>query len=897
MQDHYQPREVEQAAHSAWNAADAYRVSEDASKPKFYACSMLPYPSGKLHMGHVRNYTINDMLTRHLRMKGYNVLMPMGWDAFGLPAENAALKNGVPPAKWTYENIAHMKGQMQAMGLAIDWSREVATCDADYYKWNQWLFLKMLEKGIAYRKTQVVNWDPVDQTVLANEQVIDGRGWRTGALVEKREIPGYYLKITDYAQELLDHVQVGNPKATLDGWPERVRLMQENWIGKSEGVRFAFTHDIRGNDGQLIGDGKMYVFTTRADTIMGVTFCAVAPEHPLAAHAAQSNLELATFIAKCKEGGTTEAELALKEKEGMPTGLSVTHPLTGEAVPLWVGNYVLMGYGDGAVMGVPAHDERDFAFALKYDLPIEQVIQVPGEQPFDNRQWHDWYANKEQATTVRSGAFNGLAHKAAVQAVAAALAAKGLGELKTTWRLRDWGISRQRYWGTPIPIIHCESCGVVPVPEKDLPVVLPQDLVPDGSGNPLNKCESFLNVPCPCCGKPARRETDTMDTFVDSSWYFMRYCDPHNDKQMVADGAKYWMPMDQYIGGIEHAILHLLYARFWTKVMRDLGLVKIDEPFTRLLTQGMVLNHIYSRRTARGAKEYFWPADVEPVFDDSGKQVAAKLNKAVGDLPAGTLIDYEGVGTMSKSKNNGVDPQELIDKYGADTARLYTMFTSPPELTLEWNDSAVEGSFRFLRRVWNFAVKHAAALQAGLAVNRESSGQETPTLSKAARALRLDIHTTLKQAIYDYERMQYNTVVSAVMKMMNALEAAPVPETPEDQSALAECFGIALRVLYPVCPHISYQIWQETGYSARYGNLLDAAWPEVDANALVQDEIELMLQINGKLRGSILVPATADQAAIEALALASEAFAKHAAPGQQAKKVIVVPKRLVNVVV
>ena len=896
MQDHYQPREVEHAAHSAWNAADAYRVSEDASKPKFYACSMLPYPSGKLHMGHVRNYTINDMLTRHLRMKGYNVLMPMGWDAFGLPAENAALKNGVPPAKWTYENIAHMKGQMQAMGLAIDWSREVATCDADYYKWNQWLFLKMLEKGIAYRKTQVVNWDPVDQTVLANEQVIDGRGWRTGALVEKREIPGYYLKITDYAQELLDHVQVGNPKATLDGWPERVRLMQENWIGKSEGVRFAFTHDIRGNDGQLIGDGKMYVFTTRADTIMGVTFCAVAPEHPLAAHAAQSNLELATFIAKCKEGGTTEAELALKEKEGMPTGLSVTHPLTGEAVPLWVGNYVLMGYGDGAVMGVPAHDERDFAFALKYDLPIEQVIQVPGEQPFDNRQWHDWYANKEQATTVRSGAFNGLAHKAAVQAVAAALAAKGLGELKTTWRLRDWGISRQRYWGTPIPIIHCESCGVVPVPEKDLPVVLPQDLVPDGSGNPLNKCESFLNVPCPCCGKPARRETDTMDTFVDSSWYFMRYCDPHNDKQMVADGAKYWMPMDQYIGGIEHAILHLLYARFWTKVMRDLGLVKIDEPFTRLLTQGMVLNHIYSRRTARGAKEYFWPADVEPVFDDSGKQVAAKLNKAVGDLPAGTLIDYEGVGTMSKSKNNGVDPQELIDKYGADTARLYTMFTSPPEMTLEWNDSAVEGSFRFLRRVWNFAVKHADAIRAGLGPNHDGTGTP-PAFGKAARALRLDIHTTLKQANYDYERMQYNTVVSAVMKMMNALEAAPTPETPEDQAALAECFGIALRVLYPVCPHISYQIWQEAGYSARYGNLLDAAWPEVDANALVQDEIELMLQINGKLRGSILVPATADQAAIEALALASEAFAKHAAPGQQAKKVIVVPKRLVNVVV
>ncbi len=896
MQDHYQPREVEHAAHSAWNAADAYRVTEDQSRPKFYACSMLPYPSGKLHMGHVRNYTINDMLTRHLRMKGYNVLMPMGWDAFGLPAENAALKNRVPPAQWTYDNIAHMKGQMLAMGLAIDWSREVATCDASYYKWNQWLFLKMLEKGIAYRKTQVVNWDPVDQTVLANEQVIDGRGWRTGALVEKREIPGYYLKITDYAQELLDHVQVGNPKATLTGWPDKVRLMQENWIGKSEGVRFAFPHDIRGNDGQLIGDGRMYVFTTRADTIMGVTFCAVAPEHPLATHAAASNPELAAFIEKCKQGGTTEAELALKEKEGMPTGLAVTHPLTGEAVPLWVGNYVLMGYGDGAVMGVPAHDERDFAFALKYGIPIQQVIDVQG-QPYDTTCWHDWYTDKDHALTVHSGAFDGLAHKAAVQAVAAALAAKGLGELKTTWRLRDWGISRQRYWGTPIPMIHCEACGTVPVPEKDLPVVLPQDLVPDGSGNPLNKCEAFLKVNCPCCGKPARRETDTMDTFVDSSWYFMRYCDPKNDQKMVANGTDYWMPMDQYIGGIEHAILHLLYARFWTKVMRDLGLVKTDEPFTRLLTQGMVLNHIYSRRTDKGAKEYFWPADVEPVFDDSGKQVAAKLNKAVGDLPAGTLIDYEGVGTMSKSKNNGVDPQDLIDRYGADTARLYTMFTSPPEMTLEWNDSAVEGSFRFLRRVWNFAVKNAAALQAGLATSRETSGHEATTLSKAARALRLDIHTTLKQANYDYERMQYNTVVSAVMKMMNALEAATAPETPEDQTALAECFGVALRILYPVCPHISYQIWQETGYGARYGSLLDATWPEVDANALEQDEIELMLQINGKLRGSILVPATADQAAIEALALASEAFAKHAAPGQQAKKVIVVPKRLVNVVV
>ncbi|MEK9953590.1 MAG: leucine--tRNA ligase, partial [Curvibacter sp.] len=561
MQEKYKHLEVEQAAHAHWVARDAYRVTEDAGKKKFYACSMLPYPSGKLHMGHVRNYTINDMLTRQLRMNGYNVLMPMGWDAFGLPAENAALKNGVPPARWTYENIAYMKGQMQAMGLAIDWSREVATCDPSYYKWNQWLFLKMLEKGIAYRKTQVVNWDPVDQTVLANEQVIDGRGWRTGALVEKREIPGYYLNITAYADELLQHVQIGNAQATLTGWPDKVRLMQENWIGKSEGVRFAFTHDIRGTDGQLIGDGRMYVFTTRADTIMGVTFCAVAPEHPLAMHAAKANPKLAAFIEECKKGGTTEAELALKDKEGQPTGLYVTHPLTGDKIEVWVGNYVLMSYGDGAVMGVPAHDERDFAFAKKYGIAIKQVVALEGET-FTTEAWAEWYADKARGVCVNSGVLDGLSSKAAVDQVATLLATQGLGEKKTTFRLRDWGISRQRYWGTPIPIIHCESCGPVPVPEEDLPVVLPQDLVPDGSGNPLNKCESFLKVDCPCCGKPARRETDTMDTFVDSSWYFMRYCDPTNPDQMVADGANYWMPMDQYIGGIEHAILHLLYARF-----------------------------------------------------------------------------------------------------------------------------------------------------------------------------------------------------------------------------------------------------------------------------------------------------------------------------------------------
>ena len=892
MQEKYAHQAVERAAHDHWTASDAYRVTEDASRQKFYACSMLPYPSGKLHMGHVRNYTINDMLTRYLRMNGYNVLMPMGWDAFGLPAENAALKNGVPPARWTYDNIAYMKRQMQAMGLAIDWSREVATCDPGYYKWNQWLFLKMLEKGIAYRKTQVVNWDPVDQTVLANEQVIDGRGWRTGAIVEKREIPGYYLKITDYADELLQHVQVGNEKATLTGWPDKVRLMQENWIGKSEGVRFAFTHDIRDAQGQLIQDGRLFVFTTRADTIMGVTFCAVAPEHPLAQHAAATNATLAAFIEECKKGGTTEAELALKEKEGLPTGLFVTHPLTGEQVEVWVGNYVLMSYGDGAVMGVPAHDERDFAFAKKYGLPIRQVVAVEGET-FSTDAWAEWYADKQRGRCVQSGVLDGLGHKAAVDKVAELLAAQGLGEKKTTFRLRDWGVSRQRYWGTPIPIIHCEDCGAVPVPEKDLPVRLPEDLVPDGSGNPLNKCEAFLKVDCPCCGKPARRETDTMDTFVDSSWYFMRYCDPANAEKMVAEGAQYWMPMDQYIGGIEHAILHLLYARFWTKVMRDLGLVKVDEPFTRLLTQGMVLNHIYSRRTDKGGKEYFWPHDVEHVLDEGGKIVGARLKNAVGDLPVGTPIDYEGVGTMSKSKNNGVDPQDLIEKYGADTARLYTMFTAPPEATLEWNDAAVEGSYRFLRRVWGFGHKLSAI--GGLGVL--AAGVSSQSLSRAAKALRLEIHTVLRQVDYDYQRMQYNTVVSGAMKMLNALEDFKAEAGSEaDQAALAEGFGILLRALYPATPHVTHVLWTSLGYAAQYGELLDAPWPKVDEAALQRDEIELVLQINGKLRGSVTVPAGADKAAIEAAALASEAFQKQA-HGATPKKVVVVPGRLVNVVV
>jgi leucyl-tRNA synthetase len=887
MNDKYVPAEVESAAQAHWSAADAYRVTEDASRAKFYACSMLPYPSGKLHMGHVRNYTINDMLARQLRMRGMNVLMPMGWDAFGLPAENAAIKNKVPPARWTYDNIAHMKGQMQAMGLAIDWSREIATCDPAYYKWNQWLFLRMLEAGICERRTQVVNWDPVDQTVLANEQVIDGHGWRSGAPVEKREIPGYYLNIVKYADELLSAVADPADPNYLSGWPERVRLMQENWIGKSEGLRFAFPHSIPDDaTGAPINEGKLWVFTTRADTIMGVTFCAVAPEHPIAAHAARGNPALAAFIEQCKAGGTTEAELATKEKEGLPTGLTVVHPLTGAAVPVWVGNYVLMGYGDGAVMGVPAHDERDFAFAKKYGLPIRQVVAVAGEQ-FSTDAWQEWYGDKQRGTCIESGTIDGLAYQAAVDRIAQLLATAGLGEKKTTWRLRDWGISRQRYWGTPIPIIHCDACGVVPVPEKDLPVVLPDDLIPDGSGNPLNKCASFLNVACPKCGAPAQRETDTMDTFVDSSWYFMRYCDPKDAEHMVAGGTDYWMPMDQYIGGIEHAILHLLYARFWTKVMRDMKLVKASEPFTRLLTQGMVLKGAFFHKPADAGKNYFWEHEVDVVTNEHGVVVGGRLKKD------GTPLEYE-MTTMSKSKNNGVDPQALIDRYGADTARLFVMFASPPEQTLEWNDAAVEGAHRFLRRVWGFGAKHAQALGAAA---------DTPAglaLSAPAKALRREVHVLLRQISYDYERMQYNTVVSGAMKLLNALESfepgADAGALAASHAVLREGFSVLLRALYPVCPHITHGLWAGLGYAAKSGELLDAPWPAVDEAALVQDEIELVLQVAGKTRGAIRVPADADNAAIEQIALAAPEFARFG-EGRPAKKVVVVKGRLVNVVV
>jgi leucyl-tRNA synthetase len=872
----FDPRTIEAEARHAWTAADAYRArDDDAGRPKgkFYCVSMLPYPSGRLHMGHVRNYTINDVMARHLRMRGHNVLMPMGWDAFGLPAENAAMKSGQPPAAWTRDNIATMKRQMQSMGLAIDWSREIAACDPSYYRWNQWFFLKMLERGIAYRKTQVVNWDPVDQTVLANEQVIDGRGWRTGALVEKREIPGYYLKITDYADELLAFLD------RMDGWPERVRTMQANWIGRSQGVRFAFPHEIRDERGRLVGDGRLYVFTTRADTIMGVTFVAVAPEHPLAAVAAERSPHVRDFVDRARHGSVIEADMATMEKEGVPTGLYVEHPLTGAQVEVWVGNYVLMSYGDGAVMGVPGHDERDFAFALKYGLRILPVIAVDGEA-FDDRAWQPWYEDKARGRVVNSGKYDGLAYAAAVDAIAADLAAKGLGEKKTTYRLRDWSISRQRYWGTPIPIIHCPACGAVPVPEDDLPVVLPEDCVPDGSGNPLAKRPDFLDVPCPSCGKPAKRETDTMDTFVDSSWYYMRYACP-DAPTMVDRRNDYWMPMDQYIGGIEHAILHLLYARFWTKAMRDMGLVRIDEPFTRLLTQGMVLNHVWFARNEKGGIEYFPPAEVTPVLGDDGRI-------AGGTLADGTRVEYGGVAKMSKSERNGVDPEDIIERYGADTARHFVMFASPPEATLEWSDAGVEGSYRFLRRLWSFG-------QGKLVAVRGAEGRAADDgAGEVAKAARREVHLALRQANYDYERIQYNTVVSAGYKMLNALDGLSA-DAPGADAVVREGLSILLRVLYPVVPHTAWALWRDLGYASQYGDLLDAPWPEVDERALAQDAIELVLQVNGKVRGKVVVPSAADAAAIEAAARTSPEVAKYG-EGRPVKKVIVVPGRLVNVV-
>lgn len=865
MQEKYHPQEIEHDAQQHWEKTAAFNVTETPGTPKYYCLSMFPYPSGKLHMGHVRNYTIGDVLSRYRRMQGYNVLQPMGWDAFGLPAENAAMQHGVPPAKWTYDNIAYMRKQLKSLGLGIDWNREIATCDPHYYRWNQWLFLRMLEKGIAYKKTQVVNWDPIDQTVLANEQVIEGRGWRTGALVEKREIPGYYLAITQYADELLNDLE------NLPGWPERVKTMQANWIGKSYGVDIVFPADKPSGTPQDIK-----VFTTRADTLMGATYVAVAAEHPLAQHAAKDNPQLAAFIEECKHGATMEAELATQEKKGMATGLHVLHPLTGERLPVWVANYVLMSYGEGAVMAVPAHDERDFEFAIQYALPIKAVV-TPKDEEIELPLTQAYTAH---GVTFNSGDFSGLDFDAAVEAIAHALAQKGLGEKRVRYRLRDWGISRQRYWGCPIPLIHCDRCGVVPVPDEELPVVLPEELVPDGSGNPLAKSPTFYECSCPRCGQAARRETDTMDTFVDSSWYYIRYACPDQGSAMADSRADYWLPVDQYIGGIEHAILHLLYSRFWSKVMRDLGLVTFDEPFTNLLTQGMVLNEIFFRKTDTGRLVYFNPTEVDIHFDEQGKRFGAVLRADNQPVESG------GIGTMSKSKNNGVDPQQLVESYGADTARLFMMFASPPTQTLEWSDTGVEGAFRFLKRLWRLAYSH---LQDGIPVGQ----LQADTLSPQLKSLRCQLHQTIEKVTDDLDRRHtFNTAIAAVMELMNELTKQQTNDSAARQ-LMQEALENIVLLLSPIVPHICHALWRTLKPGTE---LLDQAWPKADPQALVQDDIELVVQVNGKLRAQIRVAREADRATIERTALAHEHIQKTIA-GQTVKKIIVVPGRLVNIVV
>jgi len=877
MQEHYQPSLIEPAAQQKWAAQRAFNVSEDTSKPKFYCLSMFPYPSGKLHMGHVRNYTIGDVRSRFKKMQGYNVLQPMGWDAFGMPAENAAINNNVAPAAWTYSNIEYMKQQLKSLGFALDWEREVATCRPDYYRWEQLLFTKLFKKGIVYRKLGTVNWDPIDQTVLANEQVIDGRGWRSGALVEKREIPMYYFKITDYAEQLLND---------LDGldWPEQVKTMQRNWIGKSRGmtVRFAVADDsktgLNGNDAQFL-----QVYTTRPDTLMGATYVAVAAEHPLATAAAANQPELQAFIAECKAGSVAEADMATMEKKGMPTGRFVINPLNGEKLEVWVANYVLWGYGDGAVMAVPAHDERDFAFANIFGLPIKQVIAV-GDNAFDPKNWQDWYADKENGKLINSGEFNDLDFQAAFDAIGAKLQATGAGEPKTQYRLRDWGISRQRYWGCPIPIIHCERCGDVPVPEQDLPVVLPENVVPDGAGSPLAKMPEFYETQCPSCGGAARRETDTMDTFMESSWYQFRYMSPRFDGGMVApEAAAYWQQVDQYIGGIEHAILHLLYARFFTKLMNDEGIVPVREPFKQLLTQGMVLAATYYRESADGKKTWFNPADVTVQTDEKGRPVSAVLDAD------GQPVIIGGVEKMSKSKNNGVDPQAIIDAYGADTARLFMMFASPPEQSLEWSDSGVAGAHRFLNRLWRTVYDFVQ--QGGAAVSKFAGCQDA--LSGSLKDLRFKLHSTIAKVTDDYDRrQQFNTAIAAVMELLNQYDKTDC-ESAEGKAVAREVLEATIILLSPIVPHICETLWAELNAGSA---LWQQAWLQPDPAALVQTEMELMVQVNGKLRDKILVAADAAEDDIKAAAFASAGAIKFM-EGKTPKKVIVVPKRLVNIVV
>jgi leucyl-tRNA synthetase len=867
MQENYNHKTIEAKQQKKWLEQKSFIVNEQSDKPKYYCISMLPYPSGKLHMGHVRNYTIGDVFTRFYKLNGYNVLQPYGWDAFGLPAENAALQGGIAPAKWTYQNIDYMRWQLQSLGLAVDWSREFATCSPDYYKHQQWLFTKLFEKGIIYRKNGVVNWDPIDQTVLANEQVIDGRGWRSGALVEKKEIPMYYFKITEYADELLQDLN------KLSGWPEQVKTMQKNWIGKSVGmeIHFPYSHE----------EGYLTVFTTRPDTLMGVSYVAISAEHQLAQEAVAKTPQLADFIAECISGGVSEAELATKEKKGVFSGLYVKNPINQELIPVWIANYVLVGYGTGAVMGVPGHDERDFEFATKYNLPIVQVIKPADTNTatcaIDTEKLTEAYLDK--GILINSGKFDGLNYTEAFNAIADELKKSNLGIEKTNYRLHDWGISRQRYWGCPIPIIHCENCGDIPVPDEQLPVVLPEDVIPDGTGSPLAKMPEFYNTVCPKCGADAKRETDTMDTFVDSSWYYNRYTCSDNKNEILDDRVNYWTPVDQYIGGIEHAILHLLYARFFHKCLRDLGLVKSDEPFTKLLTQGMVLADTFYRQDEKGRKTWFNPADIKVAKDEKGQEISAKSKIDNLDVKIG------GMEKMAKSKNNGIDPQAIVENYGADTARLFMMFAAPPELSLEWSDHGLEGANRFVRRLWRLVFEH---VQKGIAT-KYVSGELTPEQQK----LRTQLHQTIQKVTNDIAvRQQFNTAIASVMELLNSYSKVAFVEHPGRQLA-QELLEAVVLVMSPIIPHICEELWQ---YLCPNTVLLDQPWLKVDAKALDVNEVEIIIQVNGKLRGKLMVDKSLSKEHIEALAKNNPNVSKFIL-GQEIKKVIVVPGKLVNIVV
>ncbi len=900
----YRPHTVEAAAQAYWNAHHAYEVSEDPARPKFYCLAMLPYPSGALHMGHVRNYTISDVISRYQRMNGKNVLQPMGWDAFGLPAENAAIKNKTAPAKWTYANIGHMRAQFQSLGYAIDWSREFATCRPEYYRWEQLMFTRLLKKGMAYRKNAVVNWDPVDQTVLANEQVIDGRGWRSGAVVEKREIPQWFLKITDYAQELLDGLD------TLPGWPDAVKTMQRNWLGRSEGLEIQFAVEGQGT--------PLTVFTTRPDTLLGVSFLSIAGEHPLALKAARDNAPLAAFLDELKHGGVSEAELETQDKRGMDTGLRAIHPITGEALPVWVANFVLMGYGTGAVMAVPGHDERDWAFARRYELPIRMVIvdrevldaareihrdlaQGSDANPMQaalrgqstdaydtgaavgiiedfERRIREEGAYTEHGLLINSGEFDGMDFDAAFTAVATRLEREGKGRRRVNWRLRDWGVSRQRYWGCPIPVIYCAACGAVPVPEEQLPVVLPEAVAFSGVQSPIKSDPAWRKCRCPQCDGPAERETDTFDTFMESSWYYARYTSPGADAQ-IDERANYWLPVDQYIGGIEHAIMHLLYFRFYHKLLRDAGLVHSDEPATNLLCQGMVIAETFYRESATGSREWFNPAGVEVQRDDRGRITGAVL-KADGQS-----VEIGGIEKMSKSKNNGIDPQTMVDKYGADTVRLFSMFAAPPEQSLEWSEAGVEGMSRFLKRLWREVTAHAA--------NPEHPHTDPAALDAGQRVLRRQLHETIQKVSNDFGRRHaFNTAIAALMELLNALNRF-TDQSDQGRAVRHEALEAMVLLLNPVVPHASHALWQTLGHPECV--LEDQPWPQVDPSALVRDTLKLAVQINGKLRATIDVPAGASREEAEALARAQPQVV-HFLEGLTVRKVIVVPGKIVNIV-